>query len=68
MTRQPFSHLPQPRITFNYLGQFDGSFDQPDGLFAPASEFAGAEQSPDTLLSNWLTLNGQVCGVELQIG
>jgi len=67
-TRQAFSQLPQPRITFNYLGQFDGSFDQPDGLFAPASEPAGAEQSPDTPLSNWLTLNGQVYGGELQIG
>ncbi|MGY2192347.1 amino acid adenylation domain-containing protein [Pseudomonas pergaminensis] len=67
-TRQAFSALPVPRITFNYLGQFDGSFDQPDGLFTPASENAGAEQSPDAPLGNWLTLNGQVYGGELQMG
>ncbi|MGY2403239.1 amino acid adenylation domain-containing protein [Pseudomonas sp. SDO5271_S396] len=67
-TRQAFSQLPVPRITFNYLGQFDGSFDQPDSLFAPASENAGAEQNPDAPLGNWLTLNGQVYGGELRLG
>ncbi|MCR4542411.1 condensation domain-containing protein, partial [Pseudomonas sp. 18.1.10] len=67
-TRQAFSALPVPRITFNYLGQFDGSFDRPDGLFAPAAEYAGAEQSPDAPLGNWLTLNGQVYGGELRLG
>ncbi|MBC3302906.1 amino acid adenylation domain-containing protein [Pseudomonas sp. SWRI18] len=67
-TRQALSALPVPRITFNYLGQFDGSFDQPDGLFTPASESAGAEQSPDAPLGNWLTLNGQVYGGELHMG
>ncbi|MGK9527373.1 hypothetical protein O6482_24905, partial [Salmonella enterica subsp. enterica] len=55
-TREAFSALPAPRITFNYLGQVDGSFDQPDTLFAPAAESAGAEQSPDAPLGNWLTL------------
>ncbi len=67
-TREAFSALPAPRITFNYLGQVDGSFDQPDTLFAPAAESAGAEQSPDAPLGNWLTLNGQVYGGELQLG
>ena len=67
-TRQAFSELPVPRITFNYLGQIDGSFDQPDVLFGPATESAGAEQSPDAPLGNWLTLNGQVFGGELQMG
>ena len=67
-TREAFSALPTPRITFNYLGQVDGSFDQPDTLFAPAAESAGAEQSPDAPLGNWLTLNGQVYGGELQLG
>ncbi|KRP71473.1 pyoverdine sidechain peptide synthetase [Pseudomonas paralactis] len=67
-TRQAFSELPVPRITFNYLGQIDGSFDQPDGLFVPAAESAGAEQSPDAPLGNWLTLNGQVFGAELHMG
>ncbi|MBC3246716.1 amino acid adenylation domain-containing protein [Pseudomonas lurida] len=67
-TRQAFSELPVPRITFNYLGQIDGSFDSPDVLFGPATESAGAEQSPDAPLGNWLTLNGQVFGGELHMG
>ena len=67
-TRQALSVLPVPRITFNYLGQIDGSFDQADSLFAAAAESAGAEQSPEAPLGNWLTLNGQVYGGELQIG
>ncbi|WP_340054467.1 condensation domain-containing protein, partial [Pseudomonas sp. JAI120] len=67
-TRQAFSALPVPRITFNYLGQIDGSFDQPDGLFALAAESAGAEQSPEAPLGNWLILNGQVFGGELHLG
>ncbi|WP_438301188.1 non-ribosomal peptide synthase/polyketide synthase [Pseudomonas sp. NMS19W] len=61
--------LPIPRITFNYLGQFDGSFEADDGaLFAPAPDNAGLEQSPDAPLGNWLTLNGQVYGGELSVG
>ncbi|PAU57235.1 non-ribosomal peptide synthase/polyketide synthase [Pseudomonas sp. PICF141] len=61
--------LPTPRITFNYLGQFDGSFDSQSGaLFVPADEGKGAEHSDDALLGNWLTLNGQVYGGELSVG
>nr|WP_314532434.1 non-ribosomal peptide synthetase [uncultured Pseudomonas sp.] len=67
-TRQAFSALPVPRITFNYLGQIDGSFDQPQGLFVPSAESSGTEQSPDAPLGNWLTLNGQVYGGELHMG
>jgi amino acid adenylation domain-containing protein/non-ribosomal peptide synthase protein (TIGR01720 family) len=36
--------LPAPRVSFNYLGEFDGSFE--GGLFAPAAEPSGAAQSP----------------------
>ncbi|WP_267273291.1 non-ribosomal peptide synthase/polyketide synthase [Pseudomonas putida] len=61
--------LPVPRITFNYLGQFDGSFDAEQGaLFVPVGEPRGEEQSPAAPLGNWLTLNGQVYGGELAIG
>ncbi|WP_426161163.1 condensation domain-containing protein, partial [Pseudomonas sp. DWR1-3-2b2] len=67
-TREVFSALPVPRITFNYLGQIDGSFDQPQGLFVPSAESSGTEQSPDAPLGNWLTLNGQVYGGELHMG
>ncbi|EPL03311.1 non-ribosomal peptide synthetase [Pseudomonas sp. CF161] len=68
-TRDTLSRLPEPRITFNYLGQFDGSFDREQGaLFAPAEESTGANQSPQAPLGNWLSLNGQVYGGELKIG
>ncbi|MBB2885147.1 MULTISPECIES: non-ribosomal peptide synthase/polyketide synthase [Pseudomonas] len=68
-TRQVLQALPVPRITFNYLGQFDAGFgDEAGALFTPASESAGAEQSPLAPLDNWLTLNGRVYGGELSIG
>ncbi|WP_166226424.1 condensation domain-containing protein, partial [Pseudomonas atagonensis] len=61
--------LPNHRITVNYRGQLDGSFEADDGaLFAPAPDNAGMEQSPDAPLGNWLTLNGQVYGGELSVG
>jgi hypothetical protein len=61
--------LPVPRITFNYLGQFDGSFAAEDGaLFVPAGEAVGPDQSPLAALGNWLTLNGQVYGGEFSMG
>ncbi|WP_460141186.1 non-ribosomal peptide synthase/polyketide synthase [Pseudomonas sp. S2_E01] len=64
--RQTLKALPVPRITFNYLGQFDAGFTD-DALFTPASESAGAHQSPQAALDNWLTLNGRVYGGELSI-
>ncbi|SFY30075.1 non-ribosomal peptide synthetase, partial [Azotobacter vinelandii] len=68
-TRRRLAGLPVPRITFNYLGQFDGSFDRNEGdiLLVPAGESAGAEQSPDAPLGNWLSINGQVYGGELSL-
>ncbi|WP_342366742.1 non-ribosomal peptide synthase/polyketide synthase [Pseudomonas fluorescens] len=67
--QETLSQLPCPRITFNYLGQFDGSFDnaEQDGLFAPSGEAAGADQSLDAPLGNWLEINGQVYGGELNL-
>ncbi|WP_409274914.1 non-ribosomal peptide synthase/polyketide synthase, partial [Pseudomonas sp. KCJK9111] len=60
-TREALAALATPRITFNYLGQFDGSFaDDDDALFTPATEKRGREQSPDAPLDNWLVLNGRV--------
>ncbi|MFG0865548.1 non-ribosomal peptide synthase/polyketide synthase [Pseudomonas sp. FYR_7] len=60
-TREALGALATPRITFNYLGQFDGSFaDDDDALFTPATEKRGREQSPDAPLDNWLVLNGRV--------
>ncbi|AEV61857.1 non-ribosomal peptide synthetase [Pseudomonas ogarae] len=60
--------LPLPCITFNYLGQFDGSFDAREGaLFSPAGESAGREQSLDAPLDNWLSVEGQVYDGELDL-
>ncbi|MDO7900267.1 non-ribosomal peptide synthetase, partial [Pseudomonas citrulli] len=63
------AELPTPHLTFNYLGQFDASFDETHGaLFVPASEGAGDELDPDAPLANVLALNGQVFGGELNLG
>ncbi|WP_369986954.1 non-ribosomal peptide synthase/polyketide synthase [Pseudomonas xanthosomatis] len=66
--RDELAALPRPRITFNYLGQFDASLDASDDLLLPAPEGRGAEQADGALLSNWLSLNGQVYDGQLSIG
>ena len=66
--RKVLGQLPAPRVTFNYLGQFDGSFDVDAGaLFVPSGESIGLEQSPQAPLGNWLTINGQVYGGQLSL-
>ncbi|MDF2796222.1 MAG: pvdJ, partial [Pseudomonas orientalis] len=67
--QQALAALPRPRITFNYLGQFDASFDSAEqpGLFVPSGDASGAEQSPQAPLGNWLEINGQVYGGELKL-
>ena len=54
----------QPRITFNYLGQFDQQFSE-EAVFAPAMEGSGEGQSSQAPLANWLSIEGQVFGGEL---
>ncbi|UFH28619.1 non-ribosomal peptide synthase/polyketide synthase [Pseudomonas sp. CIP-10] len=66
--RQQLGHAPLPEITFNYLGQFDGSFDQAEALFVPAKEDKGADHDAQAPLGNLLSLNGQVYGGELSLG
>nr|WP_328821891.1 non-ribosomal peptide synthase/polyketide synthase [Pseudomonas carbonaria] len=66
--RQALQQLPQGEIVFNYLGQFDGSFDGEDGLFIPASEQSGSSLSEDAPLSASISLNGQVYDGELSLG
>ncbi|MHC8306627.1 amino acid adenylation domain-containing protein [Pseudomonas sp. PB3P13] len=58
--------LPQARVTFNYLGQFDQSFAE-NALFKPATQSSGAAQSADAPLPNWLSVDGQVYGGELKL-
>ncbi|UXY50548.1 amino acid adenylation domain-containing protein [Pseudomonas tohonis] len=60
-TRRRLAALPTPRVTFNYLGQFDGSFDDASGAFlAPCAGPTGDERDAAAPLGNWLTINGQV--------
>ncbi|MGY4490642.1 amino acid adenylation domain-containing protein [Pseudomonas sp. TE3610] len=51
--------LPQPRITFNYLGQFDASF-QADAAWLPASEPRGSDVDALAPLTSDLGIDGQV--------
>ncbi|WP_407310820.1 amino acid adenylation domain-containing protein [Pseudomonas sp. nanlin1] len=69
-TQQVLAGLPTPRITFNYLGQFDGSFsdDAEAALWRPAPERAGDEQDAQAPLPNWLVINGQVYNGQLNLG
>ncbi|NMZ19529.1 non-ribosomal peptide synthetase [Pseudomonas rhodesiae] len=55
-----------PRITFNYLGQFDRQFDEA-ALFVPSPRGSGQAQDPEAPLANWLTVEGQVYGGELAL-
>ncbi|MHC8406521.1 amino acid adenylation domain-containing protein [Pseudomonas sp. TMB3-21] len=64
--RAELAALPQPRITFNYLGQFDRQFDDA-AMFVPSSEGSGQAQDAEAPLSNWLTVEGQVYGGELAL-
>ena len=66
-SRAAIAELPQPRVTFNYLGQIDGGF-QSDSFFRLAAESVGRERSPDAPLGNWLTINGQVARGQLSFG
>ncbi|UUC47540.1 non-ribosomal peptide synthase/polyketide synthase [Pseudomonas citronellolis] len=66
--RAALAALPQPNITFNYLGQFDGSFaTEQDAFFVPSGESPGAERDPRAPMGAGLTLNGQVYAGALAI-
>ncbi|UII73718.1 non-ribosomal peptide synthase/polyketide synthase [Pseudomonas sp. HN11] len=64
--REILSNLAAPRITFNYLGQFDRQFDE-SALFIPSTQGSGQAQDPEAPLANWLTVEGQVYGGELAL-
>ncbi|HET9957234.1 MAG TPA: amino acid adenylation domain-containing protein [Polyangiaceae bacterium] len=62
---------PRPSITFNYLGQFDNTFQVPSeeaALFSPAEEDSGDESSRDAPPTNAVVINARVYGGELEIG
>ncbi|AZL74910.1 non-ribosomal peptide synthetase [Pseudomonas oryziphila] len=64
--RERMAALPQARITFNYLGQFDQQFDQA-ALFQPLDAPTGLAHDLDAPLPNWLSVDGQVYGGALQL-
>ncbi|WP_035642219.1 non-ribosomal peptide synthetase, partial [Bradyrhizobium sp. ORS 375] len=56
----------QPRIVFNYLGQFGSSLG-PESAFSIAPESAGPSRSASAPLGRWLSINGQVLDRELRL-
>ncbi|MBN0977507.1 non-ribosomal peptide synthetase [Pseudomonas hygromyciniae] len=62
--RQAMAALPSASLTFNYLGQFDQSFDS-QALFHPLEASAGPAHDPDAPLPNALSVDSQVYGGEL---
>jgi non-ribosomal peptide synthase protein (TIGR01720 family) len=53
-------------ISFNYLGQFDQSFDD-QALFIPAGENGGSPRSPRRRRAQALGIDGQIYGGRLRV-
>jgi amino acid adenylation domain-containing protein/non-ribosomal peptide synthase protein (TIGR01720 family) len=53
--------LPQPQVSFNYLGQFDQLL-PPDAPLKPAGESAGPVHSPQARRSHLLEISGGISG------
>jgi len=64
--RRALAALPSAQVVFNYLGQFDGSFDE-RALWRPAAEEPGASMDEAAPLSHAFTVNGQVHEGELRL-
>ncbi|MDC6171285.1 condensation domain-containing protein, partial [Paucibacter sp. XJ19-41] len=64
--RQALAAMPRAQVLFNYLGQFDGSFDD-QAWWVPASESVGACMDEDGPASHELSINGQVFDGELRL-
>ncbi|HVS00273.1 MAG TPA: condensation domain-containing protein, partial [Thermoanaerobaculia bacterium] len=58
--------LPQPALSFNYLGQFDGTVSE-SSFFAVASDVIGARQSARGRRVNQITVDSMVTGGRLRI-
>ncbi|MGO3988293.1 amino acid adenylation domain-containing protein, partial [Pseudomonas sp. SAS7] len=67
-SRQVLENLPDGEIVFNYLGQFDGSFQDEGSLFKLAKEHGGSNHSEQAPLGSLLSLNGQVYAGALKLG
>ncbi|OUL26115.1 non-ribosomal peptide synthetase [Nostoc sp. 106C] len=58
--------LPQPEVTFNYLGQFDQVISE-TSMFRPATESTGTTQSPRGKRNCLLEVNGLIVGGQLSL-
>ncbi|MFM0502670.1 amino acid adenylation domain-containing protein [Paraburkholderia caffeinilytica] len=63
-TRDTLAALPAPRLSFNYLGQFDGSL-AADGPFGFATEASGNPQPADEPLVYPVDVNGMIVDGQL---
>ncbi|MBN1481965.1 amino acid adenylation domain-containing protein [candidate division KSB1 bacterium] len=64
--RQKLANMPQPEISFNYLGQLDQVLEK-SSPFKPARENKGADRSATTRRENLLDVTAQVSGERLSI-
>ncbi|GLH79079.1 hypothetical protein SSBR45G_39880 [Bradyrhizobium sp. SSBR45G] len=64
--REALAGATEPRIVFNYLGQFGASLGA-DSAFTVAPEGAGPSRSASAPLGRWLSINGQVLDRELRL-
>ncbi|QRX81460.1 non-ribosomal peptide synthetase [Glaciimonas sp. PAMC28666] len=62
--RDQIKALPIPRITFNYLGQFDTGTAE-EALLVPVFGKSGEERDGSGPLTNWLAIHGQVSDGQL---
>lgn len=65
-SRMAMAALPEARITFNYLGQFDQSFSE-QALLRPLDESTGMAHDEQAPLPNWLSVDSQVYEGELRV-
>ncbi|AMA57435.1 non-ribosomal peptide synthetase [Bradyrhizobium sp. CCGE-LA001] len=64
--RSALAARPEPRIVFNYLGQFDSSMGE-SAPFRLAPESAGPMRSDSAPLGRWVSINGQVGEGQLRL-
>ncbi|MCA1359979.1 non-ribosomal peptide synthase/polyketide synthase [Bradyrhizobium sp. IC3069] len=64
--RSALATRPEPRIVFNYLGQFDSSMGE-SAPFRLAPESSGPMRSDSAPLGRWVSINGQVGEGQLRL-
>jgi non-ribosomal peptide synthase protein (TIGR01720 family) len=64
--REQLKKLPQPEISFNYLGQFDQVLGQ-DSWFGPAPEESGLSQNSSNHRPWLLDITGSIAGGQLRL-